>query len=158
MDDSYLRTEPRHVELCLLCNKELLPCEAREIHPSGWKNLQTKAKEWSRKQVPVTDDVFRFTEVHAKVDGVINPFGRRHEHYRIDFTTKLKRYSLREEIVCTDDRKKEDAECSSAERDGTCISKRTSRSSADFEKNFEKNVSFALKLEDARTKHTIAVV
>ena len=93
--NSYLRVLPENQELCLLCEKSL-PKNKKDAQKitgeSGWKTLISKAEQWSKINIPLSDKYYCFKNVFSKVYNVSEPFGRRHNTCRIDFSGKLGRH------------------------------------------------------------------
>ena len=53
-----------------------------------WKTLISKAEQWSKINIPLIEKYYVF----SKVCNVFEPFGRRHNTCRIDFSGRLGRY------------------------------------------------------------------
>ena len=105
-NDSYLRVLPENQNLCLLCEKSLAKNnkDAQRITgESCWKTLISKAEQWSKINILLSDKYYCFENVFSKVCNVSEPFGRRHNTCRIDFSGKLERYLSSCSVVSYDE-------------------------------------------------------
>ena len=63
-------------DLCLICD-EPLGNDSSLITKAGWTSLKNHAKAWNDVPLEPGHTYFEFTQVHAKVDGKEEPFGKR---------------------------------------------------------------------------------
>ena len=92
---SYLRVFPENEEICLLCEKSMSKSnkDAHKITGENcWKTLISKAGQWNKINIPLSDKYYCFKNVFSKVCNISEPFGRRHNTCRIDFSSKVGRY------------------------------------------------------------------
>ena len=148
MDNSYLSTNPRYTDVCLLCDKQLPNNKSvRNIDNTGWNNLVSKAEIWSKIDVPLTDIYFKFTEVFSKVNNVSTAFGKRHESCRIKFSSELNKYREKYgEISIGNDSQSSSPE-NTNEGNTEALTKRLTRSSSEHIKRFEKKCFVCLVRE-----------
>ena len=82
-------------DLCLICN-EPLGNDYSVITKPGWPSIKAHAKAWNDVPLAPGNVYFEFTQVHSKVDGREEPFGKRHKAYKC--IGRFSRESLREKL------------------------------------------------------------
>ena len=80
--EAYLKVVNEN-SLCLICGEELgNGSSAISKHEKAWANLKDHAKAWKDVPIEPGEDFYGFTLVHGKVDGVQEPFGKRHRSFK----------------------------------------------------------------------------
>ena len=83
--------------LCLICGEELgNDSSVVSSDEKAWTNLKGHAKAWKDVPLEPGEDFYGFTLVHEKVDGVQEPFGKRHRSFKCK--GNFAKASLREKI------------------------------------------------------------
>ena len=132
---SFLSIKQQETERCLLCDKEILQNDNTScLTTDGWSSFIKNAKEWNSLNIPPDDKFHNFIFVYDAVRGKTTPFGKRHVQCRVDFGSKIKRYTEKYGVIeCLSE------DVSGPNQDSSSVNKRrVTRSSSEHAKSFEK--------------------
>ena len=87
-------------DLCLICC-EPLGNDSSVITKAGWNSIKNHARAWNDIPLKPGETFFEFTQVHAKVDGKEQPFGKRHKSFKCkgNFSKESVRNELKEKLL-----------------------------------------------------------